>query len=213
MVDNSIVQRSGGTFGARQRERAELKLGRPGGFPRAPAAVAVDECRKRASRGELDRVLRPVVWCQRRVVASLELDQPPGRAGQRQSLWRSLSRCTVDDCRAQGGSDRQGHDHHLWCACAGALEIEPGLAIGHPAILPHRTARSDGQDCRASSGTGTLASERYSSAQAAEWGTSVSRRLPGHLEGARVSASSVPRRPLRAPRRSRKQGESRARFR
>jgi hypothetical protein len=149
MLHDSIVQRSGGTHGARQRERTEPELAGRWRRPAAAAAIAVDARGDETVGPELDRVLRPVGGSERSVVAPLELDELPGRAGQRRSWFRSLSRCPVDDCRAQGGSsERNGHDH---------------------AILPHRTRRSDGGVGEQAQALGPIASEPYNRFKRVSW--------------------------------------------
>src|SRR5690606_28386088 len=82
LPDEVIVQRARRAHGPGQRERSELDVIRPVRPPGAAPAIAVDAGYEAAIRIEGERVLRPIVRCQDRIVSALEPDELPRRTGK-----------------------------------------------------------------------------------------------------------------------------------
>src|SRR5215471_14436141 len=82
LLHDLIVHRARRALSARERQRPELDLARACGFPGPNPAITVDASVQLSAGEKLDGVLRPVVWCESRVIHALKLHQLPRRAGK-----------------------------------------------------------------------------------------------------------------------------------
>src|SRR6185436_14536990 len=108
LLDDLVVERPWRAHRPRDGHRAELDLARPGGFPAAAAAVAVDARVHDAVGGKGQRVLGPVVGRQHGPVAALELHQLPRGTAKRCNRALRL-RLGTRECSERDKQDQAAH--------------------------------------------------------------------------------------------------------
>ena len=80
VLDEAIMEGVGRAFGPGQHQRSEPKLIWPRRFPATTSTIAVEAHADLTVGFEVDGVFGLVVGCQRRIIATLKLDQLPGGA-------------------------------------------------------------------------------------------------------------------------------------